>query len=199
MGSRNLGGDQILPVELSSFTGFVENKNIVLNWITSSELNNSGFEIERKTCNTDFEKVGFVQGNGTTSEIHNYSLKDENLNTGIYRYYLKQCDFNGTYEYSEIIEFEIISVIENYQLFQNYPNPFNPTTKIKFNIPEEGKVKLAVFNILGEQVAELINDKIQKGNHEIAFNGENLTSGIYVYRLDIENQFSDVRKMILMK
>jgi hypothetical protein len=89
--------------------------------------------------------------------------------------------------------------ISGYELYQNYPNPFNPETSIRFNLPEDGKVKLAVFNILGEQVAELINGEIPQGAHEISFSGSSLASGVYLYRLDIENSFSDIKKMILMK
>ncbi len=92
-----------------------------------------------------------------------------------------------------------ITEISDFELYQNYPNPFNPSTIIKFNLPKEGKVKLAVFNILGEQVVELIDAEMQEGIHEINFNGANLASGVYVYRLDIANQFSDIKKMMLVK
>ena len=88
---------------------------------------------------------------------------------------------------------------QNFELSQNYPNPFNPTTNIRFSLPESGKVKLSVFNILGEVVSELINQELYRGIHEVTFEGENLASGIYVYRLDVENQFSDIKKMILVK
>ncbi len=88
---------------------------------------------------------------------------------------------------------------KNFELNQNYPNPFNPTTNIRFALPENGKVKLTIYNILGEAVAELLNYEMAMGIHDITFNAGNLASGIYVYRLDVENQFSDVRKMILMK
>jgi len=87
----------------------------------------------------------------------------------------------------------------DFELLQNYPNPFNPTTKIRFSLPENKKVKLTVFNILGEAVSELVNEEMTMGLHEVNFDAGNLASGIYVYRLDVENQFSDIKKMILLK
>ena len=194
--------DGTIPVELNSFNGSVSNDKVTLNWTTNSELNNRGFEIERnlsyETANI-WETIGFVEGNGTTTEGQNYTFADNDINPGKYFYRLKQLDFNGTYFYTDEIEIEITNVAENFQLYQNYPNPFNPETIISFSIPVEGKVRLTVFNLLGEKVTELINSKMPPGNHKISFNGENLSSGIYVYRLDIENQFSDIRKMILIK
>ncbi len=193
------GGDQILPVELNSFQGFLEKNNVILEWKTSSELNNHGFEIERKSGNSDFIIVGFVSGSGTSTEIKNYSFRDNDLNPRKYSYRLKQIDLNNNYKYSNIVELEVLETFSSYQLQQNYPNPFNPKTNISFSLPNEGNVKLEVFNIIGEKVAELIDSKMPAGKHEITFNGESLSSGIYLYRLDVENQFTDVRKMILMK
>jgi hypothetical protein len=89
--------------------------------------------------------------------------------------------------------------IKDFSLNQNYPNPFNPSTKIRFILKENGKVKLVVYNLLGEMVSELINSEMTKGLHEIEFNAAHLASGVYIYRLDVENKFSSIRKMILAK
>ncbi len=104
--------------------------------------------------------------------------------------------YTGT---TDIEDEDDIEQPENFELNQNYPNPFNPTTQIRFSLPENGKVKLTVFNLLGEEVSELVNGELNRGTHDITFDGGNLASGIYVYRLDVENQFSDIKKMILVK
>ncbi len=87
----------------------------------------------------------------------------------------------------------------DFQLEQNYPNPFNPSTKIDFFLKESGKVNLDVFNILGEKVIGLINKELPAGYHNIIFNANNLASGIYFYKLNVEDKFNSVKKMILKK
>jgi hypothetical protein len=90
-------------------------------------------------------------------------------------------------------------VPQNYTLSQNYPNPFNPSTRIEFELKEDSKVKLTVYNVLGEEVAELVNGEINAGTHTVEFSGTNLASGIYVYRLDAGNKFTETKKMVLMR
>jgi len=86
----------------------------------------------------------------------------------------------------------------NYSLSQNYPNPFNPSTTIKYSIPNSSFVKIKLFNMLGQEIAELVNQEQQIGNYEVTFDASNLSSGIYFYRLEADN-FVQTRKMILMK
>ena len=203
-----LGEEESFTTELSSYTGFVDSNDVVLNWITSSEMNNSGFEVERQTNDADFEVIGFVEGNGTTSEANNYSFTDEDLPAGKYSYRLKQMDFEGSYNYSDTLDFEISNildinelgnVINAYQLYQNYPNPFNPQTTIRFDIKEENFVNLSIYNVLGEKVKELVNDVLPSGSHEVKFDGSELSSGIYIYRLDVKEEYSENKKMSLLK
>lgn len=87
----------------------------------------------------------------------------------------------------------------DFLLGQNYPNPFNPTTTINFSLKEAGKVNLVVYNLIGEKVADLVNNQMEAGNHNINFNASHLPSGVYVYRLDVESKFTAIKKMILMK
>ena len=87
---------------------------------------------------------------------------------------------------------------ETYSLEQNYPNPFNPSTTIRFSVPETGLVSLKVFNLLGEQVATLVNSELAKGRYEIKFKGNDVSSGIYFYTLKAGNYVS-TKKMILLK
>ncbi len=186
-----------LPVELTSFTANVSGNSVNLNWSTATELNNAGFNIERKSSTSNWANVGFVPGFGTTSEIRNYSYSDNNLSTGKYSYRLKQVDFNGAFEYSDAIEVVVVTP-NNFELSQNYPNPFNPSTTIKFNLPEAGNVKLAVYNLLGQEVKTLVNGFRAVGSYSINFDASNLSSGIYIYKIEA-NSFIQTRKMTLLK
>ena len=185
-----------VPVELTSFSARVNEQNVILNWTTATEINNRGFEVE-KLFGSDWAVIGFVEGNGTTTEPKSYLFKDENLDAGIYKYRLKQIDFDGTYEYSDIIEAEVTTPIE-FELSQNYPNPFNPSTKIKFSLNAETDIQLNVYNTLGQKVAEIFSGSLKEGYHEVVFDAGSLTSGIYFYRLETD-QFVDVKKMILLR
>lgn len=197
-----LNGNSVVPVELTSFTASVIDGNVTLSWSTATETNNSGFEVERSFNGSDFVNVAFVAGNGTSLQIHNYSITDKNLADGNYSYRLKQIDFNGDFEYSKIINVEVTAPVE-FSLAQNFPNPFNPSTKITFGLAIDSKVKLSVYNLLGEQVAELLNSNFTAGTHNVSFDASNLNSGVYFYRLDangIDGQnFSSIKKMILAK
>ena len=193
--------DSNVPVELTSFTGKISDGNVILEWTTATEINNHGFEIQR-SIGTDFGTIGFVEGHGTTSETQSYSFVDKKLNPGSYNYRLKQVDFNGNFEYSQIVNVDIPSPTE-FSLSQNYPNPFNPSTKIDFSLAADSRVSLEIFNILGQHVALLANENLKAGAHSVEFDASNLNSGIYFYTLKTENSngknFVSTRKMVLMK
>jgi len=187
----------VVPVELTSFAASTAGNSVSLKWATATEINNSGFEVERKSSSSNWQKIAFMEGNGTTTEANSYSFSDKNLSTGKYNYRLKQVDFNGAFEYSNVVEVEVISV-DKFELAQNYPNPFNPSTTIKFNLPEAGNVKLAVYNLLGQEVKTLVNGFTESGLHTIKLDATNLNSGIYFYKLE-GNGINAVRKMTLLK
>jgi len=190
--------DNPLPVELTTFTASVNNNNIELNWETATEVNNYGFNIERKLENGEWNIVGFVNGHGNSNSPKNYSYLDNSVNNnGKYYYRLKQVDIDGSYDYSSTVEIDLKGQLD-YRLNQNFPNPFNPTTSIQFNLPEAGQVKLVVFNVIGEKVAELVNKNMEAGNHDVEFNASELNSGIYVYKIEV-NGFIQIRKMMLVK
>ena len=188
-----------LPVELNSFSASVMGTKVNLRWMTETEVNNYGFEIHRLAVNdiNGWTKIGFVQGNGNSNSPKYYSFEDKNLISGKYSYRLKQIDTDGQFEYSKVIEVDLDAPMK-YELSQNYPNPFNPVTTIQFSIPEAGEVKLVVYNLLGEQVAELINENKEAGVHTINFNAAELNSGLYIYKLTAGN-FSDVKKLMVVK
>jgi hypothetical protein len=186
----------ILPVELISFTHRIVNGKVILDWITATELNNWGFEIQRSFDNNIFVTIGFIEGKGNSTTNQYYSFTDESIAGKVY-YRLKQMDYIGTYNYSQVIEVSGVTV-SSIQLEQNYPNPFNPATSIKYQIGNEGFVSLKVFNALGEEVAELINEFQKGGNYQLIFNADNLPSGMYVYKITAGN-YTESKKMILMK
>lgn len=192
-------GNGALPVELSTFSSSVSGSNVILNWRTQSELNNAGYDIERKSPLTEWNKVAFIKGNGTANHEISYSYTDNNLATGTYSYRLKQIDYNGASKYYYLTSEIIIGIPGKFSLWQNYPNPFNPVTKINFELPVNTNVKLAVFDVTGRMIAELISGKLYTaGYHTIEFNGSNLSSGVYFYKLTTDENNS-IRKMVLVK
>jgi len=190
-------GNIILPVELTSFTANSNGNVVNLKWSTATETNNKGFEIERKSNSGQYENVAFVNGNGTTTQLHQYNYEDNKLADGNYTYRLKQVDLNGAFSYSKEVEVSV-KVPSQFSLSQNYPNPFNPTTTIDYSIQKDGNVSLRVYNTLGQQVASLVNGTMQAGNHKITFDASRLSSGIYYYRLESNNSVL-IKKMILLK
>jgi hypothetical protein len=197
--------ETVIRVELVSFTSVVNNNSVVLEWVTASEINNLGFEIEKsqKSSRQDrdksqnWERIAFISGYGTTTETQFYFFIDENVKPGLYSYRLKQIDFDGTFEYSNEIEVEVFAPNE-FSLEQNYPNPFNPTTIIKYSIPMEERVTLKIYNSLGEEAATLIDEIKQAGYYQTIFDAANLASGVYFYRIQAGN-FLMVKKMIITK
>lgn len=191
-----------LPVELSSFSASVIGSTVKLNWKTQTEVNNYGFNVERKAGSRlseegNFEKIGFLQGNGNSNSPKYYSFEDDNLSAGKYSYRLKQIDTDGQFEYSKVIEVELGAPMK-YELTQNYPNPFNPTTTINFSLPESGNVKLILYNTLGQEVRVIVNEYKESGTHIINFDASGLNSGVYIYKLTTGN-FSAIKKMVVIK
>ncbi len=202
--------NEILPVEITSFAAFYSQFSVKLNWSTATEINNHGFEVERSNDNSTWRLIGFKEGNGTTIETHNYSFVDDLLGTNSSKLYyrLKQIDYDGSFEYSDIVDVDIAP--STYSLSQNYPNPFNPTTKIKYSIPPVGtrdrvSVQLKVYDVLGKEVATLVHEEKTAGKYEVEFNAAKLTSGIYFYQLKVYpanggvSSFVETKKMLLLK
>jgi len=192
----------MIPVELTSFTANVNDGVVELNWATATETNNSGFAIERKSTNSEFTKIGFVPSYGTTTEPKSYSFTDNSVTPAVYSYRLKQVDYDGTSKYSDVIEVDVLAPAV-FALDQNYPNPFNPSTIINFRLAADSKVILKVFDVLGQEVATLINADFVAGSHNVEFNAANINSGVYFYRIDATGidgtNFTRVKKMILTK
>jgi hypothetical protein len=193
-----------LPVELTSFTASIINNAIQLQWRTATEVNNHGFEVEKKRMKDElgimnWEKIGFVEGHGTTNAPQSYTFIDRSVR-GAAAYRLKQIDRDGSFEYGNIVEVTAPAP-EIFSLEQNYPNPFNPVTTIEYTIPNTAAVhdvSLCVYDVLGRVAALLINEPKSPGTYAVQFDGSPLSSGIYYYVLRA-GTFHAVRKLSLLK
>jgi len=196
--------DDPLPVELTSFNSVIISGNVILKWTTATETNNSGFDVERSNVkgqtSNEWKKISFVQGHGTINSPNNYEFTDKNLSPGKYNYRLKQIDFNGNYEYHNLNDEVVIGVPEKFELSQNYPNPFNPSTVIRYSLSENSFVSLKVYDVTGNEVATLVNEKQNGGTYNYQFSTVNyqLSSGVYFYKIEA-GSFSAVKRMILIK
>lgn len=200
--------DGPLPVTLSSFSYSVHENKVLLSWTAENESNNYGFEIEISDIkkNGGWKKIAFVPGRGTASEPKTYKYEDKNLLTGVYRYRLKQIDFNGNSEYFPLAPDVIIEAPVKYSMSQNYPNPFNASTIINYQLPRQAGsstagviVKLALYDVTGKEVAVLVNEIKKAGYYEAEFDGSNLTSGVYFYQLSVNNKALATKRMVLIK
>jgi carboxypeptidase T len=191
----------IVPVELLSFNSELKDNKVNLKWSTGSEMNNQGFEVQRSQKESGFNTIGFVKGKGTSSESSNYNFVDNSPLTGSSYYRLKQVDYDGSFRYYGPVKVEYSGIID-YELSQNYPNPFNPSTVINYSIPQDGEVSVKVFNILGVEVAELVNEFKEAGKHSVEFSVDSyegkIGSGVYFYTLK-SGSFTQTRKMIVLK
>ena len=190
-----------LPVKLVSFSSTVKGRDVTLNWKTEKEENNAGFDIEKSLFNSEhllWNKIGFVSGKGNSNEPVNYSFRENNLQSGKYKYRLKQIDYNGNFEYFILNGNVEIETPAKFTLKQNYPNPFNPLTKIDFDLPEKGFVTLIVYDILGREMVSLLNEIKEAGYHTVEFNAGEFNSGIYIYRLTVDG-LSTMKKLVVLK
>jgi len=190
--------DSPLPVELSSFTHTLNNKDVELKWATAFEINNAGFEVQRKKESGDFIKIAFVAGKGNSGTLNNYNYSDRFLESGKYFYRLKQIDLNGNYKYYDLNTLVEIGTPSKYSLSQNYPNPFNPVTNIRFDLPKDDFVTIKVYDIAGKQAAVILNNFREAGSHLVSFDASKFSSGVYFYKMETKD-FTQTKRMILVK
>lgn len=190
--------DDPLPVELVSFTAVYQNSEIVLNWKTETEVNNYGFNIQRRINKGEWDSIAFIEGSGNSNSPKNYSYCDKDLFAGgsNFQYRLKQMDNDGTFEYSDVVEVDIIPT--QYELSQNYPNPFNPSTTIRFSLPKATQLKIILYNMLGEKIETIVEGMYEAGFYKVLYNAQNLPSGAYIYRIE-SSEFMQVKKLMLLK
>jgi hypothetical protein len=195
-----------LPVELVSFKGqIVKHNQIKLSWSTATEINSNKFEIERSTGNSEWTVIGSIYAAGNSNSTKQYSFTDKsNFEQGLYSYRLKEYDNDGKYKYFNTIQVNYNQLPDQFGLAQNYPNPFNPSTTISYSLPFSSKVKLNVYNAIGENVAQLFNGVQEAGYHNVSFNASLLPSGVYFYSIqtnsiDGSQNFTNTKKMMLLK
>jgi Secretion system C-terminal sorting domain len=186
-----------LPVELVSFSAHVNQNIVTLLWSTATEVDNYGFEIERMSLSSAWNKVGFVNGYGSSNATRSYSFIDKPENGTKFHYRLKQIDKNGKFTYSIVVD-AALGIPSNFELKQNYPNPFNPSTKIVYNLPVDGIVTLLVYDIMGKEVITLVNENKKAGIYEVTLDGNRLTSGVYFCKMTSKNYTSSI-KMLFIK
>ena len=195
----------VLPVELSSWSASANGRNVQLMWVTSTETNNYGFQVERRgvhagtttQASSAWQNIGFVPGNGTSASEHRYSYTDKNISPGTVAYRLKQVDNAGAFKYSQEMEVNMVSP-RNFVLNQNYPNPFNPTTIISFQIPENVFVSLVIYDVTGRVISKLVSEEMPAGSYTRTWNAHQAASGIYFYRLQA-GVYNETRKLLLVK
>ncbi|MDP2363971.1 MAG: S8/S53 family peptidase, partial [Ignavibacteria bacterium] len=186
-----------VPVELTLFNAVYAGGVVNLGWITATELNNFGFEVERRDDNSSFEMIGFVSGTGTSTNRITYNYIDENLSSNRYYYRLKQIDFDGTFDYSQEVLVDI-QQLSDFKLFQNYPNPFNPSTNIRYYVSKPGYIKIGLYDLIGNEIKTLMSKEVQSGTYEINVDGSNLASGMYFVKVIAQGN-QQVIKISLIK
>jgi hypothetical protein len=197
-----------LPIQLASFTAAIVNQNQVrISWTTLTETNNYGFEVQKsKEGKTDYQTISnsFVAGHQTSLQAHSYTYTDATASSGMWYYRLKQIDLDGSVHYTDAVKAEQVNGVKDkplptvFALNQNYPNPFNPSTIIEFALPKESRVKLEVYNLLGQRVATLVDETRPVGYYVVTFDAARLASGLYFYRLSTP-EVSFLKKRAVVK
>ncbi len=185
-----------LPVTLTDFTVTKQNDDARLNWSTSMEENNKGFEIQRSTDESSWSVLSFVAGAGTSQTKHDYQYLDQNLTAGTYYYRLRQVDYDGHSQFSKIVPvtFDGDMVLA---LKQNRPNPFNNNTTVEMVIPKYCRVQLILYDQTGRPVQQLVDEFKSAGTYSIPVNKNGLSPGIYYYKMNAMGQ-SITRKMTIL-
>lgn len=188
-----------LPIELADFSAVVDNGSVILNWTTASETNNAGFAIEHSSAeNQPFEEIDFIDGAGTSLQPNSYTYTAKGLDFGKHRFRLKQVDFDGSTEYSSIVD-ATIELAGTHRLGAAYPNPFNPSTKFELVVGRDQRVKIDIINALGQRVQRLFDGQVEANKPtNFTFQAGTLPTGLYFYRVVGEN-FAQTRQMLLVK
>jgi hypothetical protein len=196
---RKLWPDSPLPVELASFSHTIKENSVLLKWQTSKEENSKEFVVESKIENAGWTSHGSIKAAGNSNQLQNYSFEIKNLNSGKYKFRLKQIDYNGNSKYFDLQNEVEIGLPAAFELKQNFPNPFNPSTTIAFTLPKDETVSLIIYDLAGKEISRIINNEFTKaGYHNFIFNAASFSSGIYVYRISAGN-FVQSRKMAIVK
>ena len=195
----------LLPVELSGFEALVDGDDVHLAWRTISELNNSGFEIQYMTADVQggsgeesWMNLAFVKGQGTTNNPVSYTYNAGSFEYGSHLFRLRQVDFDGGYSFSEVAQV-VIGIHSGLNMTSPYPNPFNPQTQFALHIPVSQRVTINVYNSIGQRVKNLYEGELDSGKfHQFEFQANSLPGGMYVIQV-LGDQFSESRRVLLIK
>lgn len=184
----------VLPVELTYFKGQTTAEGNLLTWQTASEKNNKGFEVQHSVNGEEWETIDFVQGNGTTLETQNYTFTDYQPLNGRNYYRLKQMDFDGAFEYSDVISIENNST--TVEIGDFYPNPSSSgLVNLDFTTSDDNEITLSVFDITGKLMINQVQ-QVTQGNNQLNFDFSTLNKGIYLVKIGNENK-AIMRKLII--
>lgn len=208
-GNQSSGSsDFSLPVKLSAFTLSEENGQVLIKWITQSETDLLGFNLYRSTdINKNFIKINpaIIPGQGNSTSITEYTYQDScAAPLQVHYYKLESVQTDGQVTCQEIKNIYVSNgKPDRFVITQNYPNPFNPHTNIDYAVPEEGWVKITIYNARGERIKELVNSSQQAGLYSIQWDacddsGCKVASGVYFYKIKA-NGFTEIKKMVLTK
>ena len=181
----------VFPVKFASFTGKVNNEDAILNWSTSTEVNNNGFEIQKSPDGSDFATIGFVAGAGNSTNTNNYQFTDRKIATGNHYYRLKQLDKDGRFEYSSIIKLNK-SARNNFEVI--VINPSKNNVKLQVNSETEERVSINLFNMNGQLVATK-NTEIGAGSNSLSI-GQNLSKGTYIVTITKKGEISSYKVLV---
>lgn len=181
--STQATGAQLLPVELASFEARRDGKDAILSWQTASETNNAGFAVQHAVGSGDFDRIGWVDGTGTTTEAQTYRFTAENLSAGTHRFRLKQRDLDGSTSLSDAVEVEV-QPEGPIAIQQVAPNPVSGTGTLRFTARESGPVTIGLYDVLGRQVKTLHNGPVSSGqSQQVTLDASALSSGVYFLRI----------------
>jgi hypothetical protein len=210
MGANEQSGDASLPVQATDFLATANVSSVTLSWDTQSEVNNAGFNVLREDPNTSSFKLiasymtdDSLRGLGTTSTGRSYDFTDNHVISGnSYDYKVQSVSTNGVTKDLSTISVTV-DVPKTYALYQNYPNPFNPSTIINYQLPMNSQVTLKVYDVLGREVATLVDGQQNAGVYKADFDGSKFASGVYFYRILAQGndgqKFVSIKKLVLMK
>ncbi len=198
-----IGNQGSMPVGLLYFNGTASGKDVILNWATSYEENNSGFNVEKTVLGKEeWVTAGFVSGKGNSQINTTYSFTDRKPEPGEYRYRMRQTDYNGNYRYYYMQGTIKIKLPDKMMISDNYPNPFNAETKVDIDLPVSGSIKIEVYDISGRLIKQNQEESYNAGYNTVRLNLAGYSSGIYFLRLKINtgDGFKDTyRKLLLTK
>ncbi|NBC87341.1 MAG: S8 family serine peptidase [Bacteroidetes bacterium] len=187
--ARIFGITTSLPVELAVFDGRPVDDAVELTWTTTAETNNDGFYVERRPGNASasaaWTTLGFVQGAGTTTESQRYRFTDANLPFGHSEmsYRLRQVDVDGTPTYSTSRTIRLTAPGE-VTLHAPFPNPAQRDATLRYELPEDGPVRIQLFDVLGRRVLTVLDATETRGEKSVTLSTDRLAPGLYFVRLE---------------